>query len=280
MGTSETIGSGRYLLGDSPAEIQHLLQQAEVYAGEAAELFDLIGVHPGDAAIDVGCGVLGVVHLLAERVGSSGVVVGLDREPRMVESGQQFAEQHGLTVQFIEADATATGLPDHSFDLVHARTLLLNVQNPQEIVAEMARITKPGGVVVVQEPDASSWHCDPPHPTFDILRAAILNAYRRTGKDFSIGRRIGRVLRQAGLQEVRVRVTARVTHSGDYYQVFLLTIAGLVRDVIAQAGELTADEFDSYAAALRAHLEAPDTITCQPLMWQAWGRAGGVVTPE
>jgi hypothetical protein len=62
----------------------------------------------------------------------------------------------------------------------------------------MARITKPGGLVVVQEPDAAAWSCDPPHPAFDILRAAILGAYRRTGRDFSIGRRLARMLRDAG----------------------------------------------------------------------------------
>jgi ubiquinone/menaquinone biosynthesis C-methylase UbiE len=273
MGTSEMGGSGRYLLGDSPAEIRHLVEQAEVYAPEAIELFDLIGVAAGATAIDVGCGVLGVLHLLAERVGAEGRVVGLDRQARMVELGQNLAEQHGLAVEFIQADATASGLPDRSFDLVHGRTLLLNVRNPQEIVAEMVRVAKLGGVVAVQEPDAGAWNCDPPHPAFDILRTAILSAYRRTGKDFSIGRRIARMLRDAGLEDVRVRATARVTQSGEYYQTFLLTIAGLVRDVIVQAGELTADEFDAYTASLRAHLEAPHTITCQPVIWQAWGRA-------
>lgn len=275
MGTSEMGASGRYLLGDSPAEIRHLVEQAEIYAPEAIGLFDLIGVAAGARAIDMGCGVLGVLHLLAERVGAQGRVVGLDREARMVEFGQNLAEQRGLAVEFIQADATASGLPDSSFDLVHARTLLLNVQNPQDIVAEMVRIAKPGGVVAVQEPDAGAWNCDPPHPAFDIFRAAVLNAYRRTGKDFSIGRRTARMLRDAGLEDVRVRATARVTHSGEYYQTFLLTIAGLVGDVIVQAGELTTDEFDAYTSALRAHLEAPHTITCQPIMWQAWGRAPG-----
>ena len=272
--------SGRYLLGDSPAEIRHLVEQAEVYAKEATELFDLIGVGAGSAVIDVGCGVLGVVHLLAERIGADGRVVGLDREARMVESARRLAEQHGVAVEFIEADATATGLPDNSFDLVHARTLLLNVQNPGKILAEMVRIAKLGGVVAVQEPDASAWNCDPPHPAFDILRSAILDTYRRTGKDFSIGRRIARMLRDAGVHDVQVRATARVTRAGDYYQTFLLAIAGLVRDVIVQAGDLTVDEFDSYAAALRAHLEAPDTITCQPIMWQAWGRAAATAGGE
>ncbi len=275
MGTSEISASGRYLLGDSPAEIRHLVEQAQVYADEAVELFDLIGIDARSAAIDVGCGVLGVVQLLAERVGADGRVVGLDREARMVEFGRQLAAQHGLAVEFVQADATASGLPDRSFDLVHARTLLLNVQNPQQILAEMVRVAKPGGVVAVQEPDAASWSCDPPHPAFDILREAILSAYRRTGKDFNIGRRIARLLRDAGIDDVRIRATARVTRSGEYYQTFLLAIASLVREVIVQAGELTADQFDSYAAALRAHLEAPGTITCQPLRWQAWGRVSG-----
>jgi trans-aconitate methyltransferase len=91
MGTSETSASGRYLLGDGPAEIRHLEEQAEVYAEEAVELFALIGVDPGAAAIDVGCGVVGVVHLLADQIGAAGRVVGLDRGPRMLEFARELA---------------------------------------------------------------------------------------------------------------------------------------------------------------------------------------------
>jgi SAM-dependent methyltransferase len=265
-------GSGRYLLGDSPAEIRHLVEQAAVYAPEANQLFDLIGVEPGTAAIDIGCGVMGVLHLLAERIGPSGRVVGLDREPRILEAGRGLAEQRALNVKFVEADATASGLPEDSYDLVHARTVLLNVSNPQEILAEMIRIARPGGIVAIQEPDASAWACDPPHPAFDILRSEIINAYRRTGKDFNIGRRAARMLRDVGLEGVRVRATARVTQVGDFYQTFLLTIAGLARDVIVADGNITDDEFDSYSTALRNHLDTPGTLTCQPLVWQAWGR--------
>jgi hypothetical protein len=138
----------------------------------------------------------------------------------------------------------------------------------------MTRLAKPGGVVAVQEPDASAWNCDPPHPAFEILRTAVLDAYRRTGKDFNIGRRIARMLCDAGLQNVRVRATARITRPGDYYQTFLPTIATLIRDVIVQAGELTTDQLCSHTTALRAHLDTPGTITCQPLIWQAWGQTG------
>ncbi|MBV9197449.1 MAG: methyltransferase domain-containing protein [Solirubrobacterales bacterium] len=281
MGT-ETPATGaksRYLLGDSPAEVQQLVEQARVYAPEAEELLGRIGLQVGASAIDIGCGVPGILHLLADRVGRAGRIVGLDREPRMVETGRQLARKLDLDVELIEADATATGLHDDSFNLVHARTPLLNVANPEEILTEMIRIAKPGGVIALQKPDASAWGCDPPHPAFEILRAEILSAYRRTGKDFSIGRRIARMLTDARLADVQVRATAKVTAFGDYYQTFQLTIATLVRSIILDAGRLTADEFDSYALTLRNHLEDPRTRTCQPLMWQAWGRKPTAALP-
>lgn len=62
-----------------------------------------------------------------------------------------------------------------------------------------------------------------------MLREAVFDAYRRPGKDFNIGRRIGRILRSAGLEEVSVRPTARATQVGESYQTFLLTVSGLAR---------------------------------------------------
>ena len=63
-----TESNRRYLLGDSPAEVRHLVEQAEVYAPEAEELLDRIGLAAGASAIDAGCGVIGILHLLAARV--------------------------------------------------------------------------------------------------------------------------------------------------------------------------------------------------------------------
>jgi SAM-dependent methyltransferase len=261
----------QYLLGDSPVEVRHLVEQAELYAQEATELFDAIGLRAGWSAIDVGCGAMGVLHLLAARLGADGRVVGLDREPRFLEVGRRLAAERGLAVDFIEGNAAATGLPDGAFDLVHARTVLVNVTNPAEILAEMVRIARPGGIVALQEPDAGGWICDPPHPAWDSLCTWLSNAYEQTGRDWNIGRRIARMLRDAGLADVQVRVTVRLTHRGDFYHTFLLMMAGLVREVILDAGRLTADELDSHVSALRTHLDAPETLTRQPLMWQAWG---------
>lgn len=260
-----------YLLGDSPVEIDHLNAQAVVYADEATALLDRVGVTDGWATIDVGCGVLGILHLLASRVGSRGRTVGLDREERILEQASALLGGADGTVELVHADATSTGLPSDAFDFTHARTLLLNVSDPRAVLAEMVRITRPGGIVAVQEPDAAGWVCDPPHAAWDTVREAIVDAYRANGKDFNIGRRASRLLRDAGLRDVHVRPTARATHAGEYYQTFLLTVASLVGDEIANSGRLRASQLDDHLALLRDHLNDPATITLQPVMWQAWG---------
>ena len=266
--------SGRrdqYLLGDSTAEVEHLAHQAEVYAEEAEQLLDLVGVTAGSSAIDVGCGVLGILPLLCARAGPVGRVVGLERETRILDAARQYAAERGLPVEFVQGDATGLDLPSDSFDFVHERTVLLNVQHPASVIAEMVRIARPGGVIALQEPDFSSSVCDPPHPAWDPLLAELLAAYRRNGKNFNSGRRIARDLRDAGLTGVQVRVTARLTQPGEYYQTFLLTLTGLMRDQIITGGRLTAADFDAQSESLRAHLAQPGTLTCQPTMWQAWG---------
>ena len=273
MSESMTVAppQDRYWLGDSPAEVEHLVSQAEVYSREAEELLDLVKLEEGASAIDVGCGVLGILHLLRARVGEGGRVVGLDLEPRLLALAQKLAAERGLSIETVEADATDTGLPSGSFDLVHERTLLLNLTDPERAVAEMARLARSGGIVALQEPDPAAWVCDPPHPAFDILRAELIAVYPRTGKDFDLGRRTARLLRQASLQDVEVRATSRITRPGDYFHTFLVTLCALLREPLLGGHALTPDRLDCYIAELRDHLSRPDTITCQPLLWQAWG---------
>jgi SAM-dependent methyltransferase len=94
----------RYLLGDSTAEVEHLVRQAEVYAEEAGQLLDRVGLTAGASAIDVGCGALGIVDLLCARVGPEGRVAGVDREPRMLDAARQVAAQRRLPVEFVLSD--------------------------------------------------------------------------------------------------------------------------------------------------------------------------------
>jgi ubiquinone/menaquinone biosynthesis C-methylase UbiE len=265
----------RYWLGDSPPEIGHLLAQAEFLGPDAADLLDSIGVAPGASVIDIGCGVLGILPQLRSRVGEAGRVVGLDVEPRLLAVASQLSARHGLAVETVRADAARTGLPPDSFDLVHERMLLLNVTSPQDVVAEMTRLARRSGIVALQEPDSAAWVIDPPHPAWDLLLTEVTDVYPRTGRDFHTARRAARLLRDAGLQDVQVRVLGRLTAPGQYFHTFLPTLTVLMREEILADGRITPGQLDSCTAELRQHLSQPGTLTCLPTIWQAWGRKPG-----
>ena len=260
-----------YTLGAEEPERNRLMIQAEVWAPMADWLLDQIGLRPGARAIDIACGPLGIMHLLAERVGPTGEVYGLDREPRMIVLAREVAAERDLPLQLSEGDAAAMKFADASFDLVHARTLMVNIVNPEEIAAEMVRVTAPGGTVALQEPDCAYWFCDPPHPAWDRLHAAFTTTYRLQGRDFSIGRRLGRMLEGAGLEDVSTFAHVFQTKAGDVYQKLLLGVADAARPLMIESGVYDNETIDSLFAALHAYLERPE-VTTGFAFWQAWGQ--------
>src|SRR5207244_4846988 len=124
-----------YFLGYRQAEQERLQRQAQELAGEARWLFDRIGLLAGQRAVEIGCGPQGCLDLLAERVGPAGTVVGVERNERAARQARSFVADRCLAnVEVLQGDAKATGLPRGSFDLAHARLVLVNVPEPEQIV--------------------------------------------------------------------------------------------------------------------------------------------------
>jgi ubiquinone/menaquinone biosynthesis C-methylase UbiE len=105
-------------------------------------------------------------------------------------------------VELICADARHSGLPSETFDVVHARTLLIGLSQPADVLTELVRLTRPGGWVVGMEPDAEHLVCHPPHPAVDRLSEMLTCALARQGADPHLGRRLAELHRQAGLTDV------------------------------------------------------------------------------
>lgn len=262
-----------YLLGSSDDERVRLVRQAQLHADAAARLLDEIGVGAAWRTIDLGCGPVGILPQLSARVGPRGSVVGLDAEPRMLEMAQHTLAEHALAnVMLHQAPAEASGLPRGTFDLAHARLLLVNTAQPQQVVDEMAALVRPGGVVALQEVDWISWACEPPHPAWDRLRDAIAKARRDAGLDVNIGRRLPAMLARAGMVDIHVSTEVPLLRRGDPQHTLMLTFAALHRDRVVAGGHLAADEIDALCTALRDHLDRHDTLSIYALFFQAWGR--------
>lgn len=174
-----------------------------------------------------------------------------------------------MHVRLVEADANGTELPAGLFDLAHERLLLVNAPRPADILAEMARLVRSGGVVAAQDVDWISWTCVPEHPDRDRLVDAVAAAW---SGDVRIGRRLPELLRAAGLVDVEVDAHTRVYRPGDPEHRLLARCAEIQRERILALGLLGADELDRCVRRLDEHLADPDGYTLYATLFQAWGR--------
>jgi SAM-dependent methyltransferase len=174
--------------------------------------------------LDVGCGVGHWGMLLASVMSEEARVVGIDREPTWVEEARTRAAARGLGDRFSYrlGEAQRLPFPDDSFDLTTCQTVLIHVPDPRAAVAEMVRVTKPGGLVVVAEPNnlTESLLLDSISNQASIDDIVELVRFQLTcerGKialgegDNSLGDRVPGLFVELGLADVDVHVNDRAT---------------------------------------------------------------------
>jgi SAM-dependent methyltransferase len=275
-GASAHDAAGVYALGADTDETARLQRQSDELRPEARALLTRLGelgLRPGQAALDLGCGPRGILDLLVDAVGPDGRVVGLDADPAHVTAARQFAFSQGLAnVEVLAGDARHTGLPAESFDLVHTRTLLVTIPEPAAVVAEMARLARPGGLVASQEADAEFSICYPPLPEWDRLLALFRASFPRAGADMRLGRRLPELFRAAGLADVGATVYASGYPAGHSRRTVIPDLVRSLHPVILGLGLAGERELADVDAAVRAHLADPRTLMMPHLLVTAWGR--------
>jgi SAM-dependent methyltransferase len=262
-----------YALGSNPAESARLQRQSDELRPQSAELLGRIGLEPDQSAIDLGCGPSGILELLSAAVSPGGHVVGLDADPAHTRMAHQYASERGLAnVEVVTADARHTGLPPGSFDLVHARTLLVNIPEPAGVLAEMVRLARPGGWVASQEPDTEGAFCYPPLPAWDRMREIFGASFGRSGADLLIGRRLTELYRQAGLEEIEVVMHAPIYPAGHSRRTILPDLVRSLRPMILELGLSDEGELAELDQAVREHLADPRTLALAHLLVVTRGR--------
>ena len=262
-----------YALGATPGETERLRRQADELLPDSTALLERVGLRPGQRAIDLGCGPQGVLELLVRRVSPGGRVVGVDANPTHTALATRYCAARGLTdVSLVTADARQTGLPSGAFDVVHTRTLLINVPDPSSVVAEMVRLAVPGGWVAVMEPDVEYCMCYPPNAAVARLGELFPIVFERNGADSRIGRRIQELLRNAGLEDVGVEARPQTYPPGHTRRTILPDLIRTMRQQIIDLGLASGAELDVLDASARAHLEDRRTVAIYGFLFLAWAR--------
>ena len=132
-------------------------------------------LRPGDRVLDVGCGTGVIFPEIARALGSSGRIIGIDHGAGFLADAKQRAVDGGFgnQVDLFEGDAHALPFQEGSFDAAHTERVLIHLHDPDRALAEMVRVTKPGGWISCVEPDLVGMRMDHAQPT---LGAAVIVA--------------------------------------------------------------------------------------------------------
>jgi SAM-dependent methyltransferase len=202
-------------------------------------------------------------------------VIGVERSQDAVELARALVEERSSpNVEVIHADARSTGLPRSSFDLGTARLVLVNVPRPGEIINEAVALVRSGGMVAFHEADYIAHVCDPPLDAWSRA-VALLDAYSRSnGVDLFIGRKLPRLLREAGLVDVQVNPLVHVYPAGHGRRSILVDFVENLGDRLIDGNFIQREQLESMKTAIAAHIADPNTLVVSHLFIRAWGRKG------
>ena len=183
-----------------------------------------LGAASGERVLDVGCGPGFYCAELAEEVGPSGSVVGVDPSPAMLELAARRCGGNE-TVELRTGDADALPVDDADFDAALCVQVLEYVPDPTAALAEMNRALRPGGRVVVWDVD---WATVSMHARDPALTSRVLRAWDEHLVHPSLPRTLGSRLRSAGFEEIHMEAHAFATGEPDpeTYGVAMLPFIG------------------------------------------------------
>jgi arsenite methyltransferase len=172
-----------------------------------ALVHEALGASPGDRVLDAGCGPGFYVAETLERVGPEGSVVGVDASEPMLALAAKRCEGHD-NVAFEQGDVTALPVADADFDRALSVQVLEYVADIPAALAELFRVLRPGGRVLIWDVDWAtvSWHSEDP-----ARMQRFLAAWDKHLTDPTLPRTLSAQLRAAGFEDVEMQGHAFVT---------------------------------------------------------------------
>jgi ubiquinone/menaquinone biosynthesis C-methylase UbiE len=265
----------RYALGHTPEEYDRLRAQARVWEAATGRLLDQVGLAPGASCLDAGCGPGETMRLMAQRVGPTGRVVGIDRDAPLGALAQTMLHDAGHRhCEFHPHDLTGPApVPGAPFDVVYARLLLFHLPERVAVLARLWDAVAPGGHLVVQDYDLRSADVLPSLDSLDELKRVIVGAFTAAGCDVHAGARLPVLFTQAGLGAPdSTDVAGRLEPLASGLPLFDRTFRSLLPTALAHGITTEAGAAATLAAASRDAARFADRQLLWPLLIGAWKR--------
>ncbi len=251
-------------------ELERLRSLEQLFDPASRRHLSDLGVDQGWRCLEVGCGAGGVALWLADRVGPSGHVLGIDLDPR-------FLEGHGrANLEVLRHDVVHDALEAASLDLIHARAVLCHLPERDSVLARLVAATRPGGWVMIEDVDfggaaaamAARYFLPAEESALsERMYRAVEAVFAANKADACYGARLPAALIDAGLQDVQGQVHAPVLSGGSSGNWVTLSFTQLAPRMV-KSGLLREGEVERFlqAVAQSAARYLP------PFMVTAWGR--------
>jgi SAM-dependent methyltransferase len=266
--------SGDYVHGYGEREARRLLDQA---ASVRQLIHHDTEFPPGGRILEVACGVGAQTVGLAERAAGSSLV-SFDKEADSVALAATRVRRTGLPgVHLLVGDLFYPPFAPETFDCLFVSYVLEHLSDPRDALAHLATLLRPGGRVLVVEGDHGSCYFHPSTPESVRAWRCLIEVQASLGCDSEIGRRLYPLLRDAGMDDVRVspRMVYADASRPDIQDMFVLrTIVPMVQGVRDRAlarGLMSASEWAKGIADLKATGTRADGTFCYTF-FKAWAR--------
>ena len=195
---------------DAQPNVATLIAGLETRGGTPAQIrlrrrfLRFVPVRPGAHVLEVGCGSGVVVRDLSAMVGRRGAVVGVDTSRAVLAAARRLCGPVAGRARIALRVGDGNRLPFAAgrFDATLAITVILHVAQPATVVREMTRVTRPGGRVGLQDQDFGMLAVT--HPDRELTDRILDGVPRHIYEEPYSGRRLPGLLREAGLEQVRL----------------------------------------------------------------------------
>ena len=190
--------------GGLEGEVTRLEVQAELGWSQERRILERLGLREAAVVLDVGCGPGASLARLAEAAPAARIV-GVEPDARL----RELAALRVPEAELLDGDAEALPLAAATVDLALARYVFQHLPDPARAAAEIRRVLRPGGRLVAVEVDGELWGLVQPRlPGAQAAHEAAWRAQRDRGGDRMIGRRLWRILAEAGFVDLSLELFA------------------------------------------------------------------------
>jgi SAM-dependent methyltransferase len=269
------MATPKYVLGSEDAEIERLQAQAAIIAEPTAVLLARGGIQPGMRVLDLGSGPGDVAFQVAEIVGPSGSVVGIEQDQAQIAVATRRRDRLGLSnVDFRQGDAR-TFVDAEPFDGAVCRLLLMHLPDATAVLAHQMQNLRPGGVFVAVDYDMGGARALPEVELYSRIREWLRAGFAHAEVDPFVGMRLLAIFDEAGYDDVGSLGLQSYWAPGNPQAAgYVVGVVRAMKDAIVASGAVTEDELglDTLDQRLAEALSASHAVYTVPTIVAGWGR--------